>query len=157
MSYKVEETDKEIELREIERRLVNKYTPEVFQDSLEGRTINMKPVDIILDETVLKCNYPKPATVSQNVPINYTKAAYDLIQKNLKEGVIAPVDIPTDFCACATFVPKADGVSWRLVTDFRGLTKIIKRPVWPFSPTENIIARMDPRKQWIASIDMLSG
>ena len=117
----------------------------------------MEPVDIIIGDTIPKCNYPKPATVSRNVPINYTKAAYDLIQKNLKEGVIAPVDIPTDFCACATFVPKADGVSLRLVTDFRGLNKIIKRPVWPFSPTESIIARMDPQKQWIASIDMLSG
>ena len=78
------------------------------------------------------------------MPINYIKAAYDLIQKNLKEGVIAPVNEPTDFCARATFMPKADGVSLRLVTDFRGLNKIIKRPVWPFSPTESIIARMDP-------------
>ena len=104
-------------------------------------------MDIIIDDTIPKCNYPKPATVSRNVPINYTKAAYDLIQKNLKEGVIAPVDIPTDFCAHATFVPKADGVSLRLVTDFRGLNKIIKRPVWPFSPTESFIARMDPQKQ----------
>ena len=117
----------------------------------------MKPVDIDIDNTVLKCNYPKPALVSRNVPINYLKKAYDLIQKNIAEGIITPVDRPTEFCARATFVPKADGVSLRLVTDFRGLNKIIKRPVWPFSSTKNIIARVDPRKQWIASIDMLSG
>ena len=117
----------------------------------------MKPVDIVIDYTVQKCNYPKPALVSRNVPINYIKAAHDLIQKNLAEGIIAPVNQPTDFCARATFVPKVDGVSLRLVTDFRGLNKIIKRPVWPFSPTESIIARMDPQKQWIASIDMLLG
>merc|ERR1712082_550882 len=113
----------------------------------------MKPVDIVINETVQKCNYPKPALVSRRVPINYIKAAYDLIQKNIAEGVITPVNQPTDFCARATFVPKADRVLLRLVTDFRGLNKIIKRPVWPFSPTESIIARVDPRKQWIASID----
>ena len=71
----MEATEKKIELREIENRLVNAYTPDVFQDSLEGRTIKMKPVDIILDDTIPPCNYPKPATVSRNVPINYTKAA----------------------------------------------------------------------------------
>ena len=116
----------------------------------------MKLVDIILDDTVPNCNYPKPI-VSRNIPINYTKATYDLIQKNMSEGVIAPVDIATDFFARATFMPKADGVSLRLVTDFRGVNKIIKSPVWPFSPSESIINRMDPQKQWIASIDNLLG
>ena len=54
-------------------------------------------------------------------------------------------------------MPKADGVSLCMVTDFRGLNKIIQRPVWPFNSTENIIAKVNPKKQWIASIDMLSG
>ena len=109
VSYKVEESEKEMVLREIERKLVEDYTPSVFQDNLEGRTIDMKPVDIVIDKTVQKCYYPKPALVSRNVPINYTKAAYDLIQKKIAEGVITPVDRPTEFCARATFVPKADG------------------------------------------------
>ena len=126
VSYPVEDTEKEAILRELERKLVNEYTPSVFQDNLEGRTIDMKPVDIVIDDTVLKCNYPKLALVSRNVPINYIKAAYDLIQKNIAEGVITPVNEPTEFCARATFVPKADGVSLRFVTDFRGLNKIIK-------------------------------
>ena len=64
MSYKVEETEKEMVLREIDRKLVEEYTPSVFQDSLEGRTIDMKPFDIVIDDTVQKCNYLKPALVS---------------------------------------------------------------------------------------------
>ena len=71
----------------------------------------MDPVDIIEDKSIPKTKYPKAATVSKNVPINYTKAAYK--QKNTKE-VIAQVDVPTDFCACAMFVPNADGVSLHL-------------------------------------------
>ena len=84
------------------------------------------------------------------MPINYIKAAYDLIQENIAEGVITPVNEPTEFCTRSTFVPKSDGVSLRLVTDFRGLNKIIKRPIWPFSSTKNTIARVDPKKQWIS-------
>ena len=91
--------------------LAAKYTSSLFKDSLEGCTIKTEPVCIISEQLIPESKYPKPATVSRNIPINYTKAAYDLIQKNIKEGIIAPVDRPTDFCACATFLPKADGVS----------------------------------------------
>ena len=47
--------------------------------------------------------------------------------------MIVPVDVLTKFCARATFVPKADRVSLCLVTDLRGLNRIIKMPVWPYS------------------------
>ena len=126
VSYKVEESAKETVLRDIERKLVAEYTPSVFQDNLEGRTMHMKPVDIVIDKSILKCDYPKPALMSRNVPLNYLKSSYDLIQKHIAEGIITPVDRPTEFCARATFVPKADGVSLHMVTDFRGLNKIIK-------------------------------
>ena len=141
VSYKVEDTEKEATLKDTERKLVEEYTPSVFQDNLEGRTMHMKPVDIVIDESIQKCNYPKPALVSRNVPLNYLKSAYDLIQKYIAEGVITSVDRPTDICARVTFVPKADGVSLCMVTDFRGLNKIIKRPVWLFSSTENIMQK----------------
>merc|ERR1711954_238089 len=60
VEYKVKESEKEVILREIERRLVKDYTPSVFHDNLEGRTIHMKPVDIVIDKSIPKCNYPKP-------------------------------------------------------------------------------------------------
>ena len=75
VSYKVEESEKESILNDIERKLVAEYTPSVFQDSLEGRTMHMEPVDIVIDKSIPKCNYPKPALVSRNVPINYLKSA----------------------------------------------------------------------------------
>ena len=150
VSYPVEDTEKEAILRELERKLVKEYTPAVYQDSLECRTVHMKPVEIVVDKRIPECNYPKPALVLRNVPLNYLKSAYDLIQKHIAEGIITPVDRPTKFCARAMFMPKADGVSLRMVTDFRGLNKIIQRPVWPFNSTENIIAKVNPKKQWIA-------
>ena len=55
--------------------------------------MHMKPVEIVVDKTIPECNYPKPALVSRNVPLNYLKSAYDLIQKHIAEGIITPVDI----------------------------------------------------------------
>ena len=81
VSYRLEESDKEMQIREIENKLAAKYTPGVFKDSLEGLSIKMEPVYFIIDESIPESEYPKPETVSRNVPINYTKAAYDNIQK----------------------------------------------------------------------------
>ena len=52
VSYRMEETEKEMQLREIENKLAEKYTPSVFKDSLEGRTIKIKPVYIIIDDSI---------------------------------------------------------------------------------------------------------
>ena len=41
VSYKLEESEKEMQLREIENKLATKYTPDVFKDSLEGRIIKI--------------------------------------------------------------------------------------------------------------------
>ena len=146
------DSKKEKKLKEMENRLAEKYTPSIFRDSLEGRTINMEPVDIVIDQSVPESKYPKTVTVSRKVTINYRKATYELIQKDFREGVIAPVDVPTKFCARATFAPKLDRVSLRQVTDFRGLNRIIQRPVCPFNSTESIIKAVEPKKQRKASM-----
>ena len=86
-----------MQLKEMENKLAQKHTPKVFKESLEGQTIKMEPVYIIIDDSIPKTKYKNPATVSRNVPFNYTKAAYNLTQKNLGEGIITTVDIPTDF------------------------------------------------------------
>ena len=52
VSYKVPDSEKETKLKEIEEKLAKKYTPSVFRDILEGRTINMKPVDIVLQDNI---------------------------------------------------------------------------------------------------------
>ena len=60
MSCKVKETEKAPKLKEIENRLVDKCKPDVI---LEGSTINMDPMDIIIDESIPKSKYPKAAMV----------------------------------------------------------------------------------------------
>ena len=43
-------TEKEKKLQDIKEKLAQKYTPSVFQDNLEGRTIKMDPVNIVTDK-----------------------------------------------------------------------------------------------------------
>ena len=53
----MDETEKEMQLRKIEIKLAEKYTPTAFRDRLEGPTIKMEPVDIIIDESIPKSKY----------------------------------------------------------------------------------------------------
>ena len=57
-SYRVLKTEKELKLKEIENKLAYKNMPDVFRDSLEGRTISIDPVDIVIDESIPKSKYP---------------------------------------------------------------------------------------------------
>ena len=49
---KVPESGKELKLKEIENKLSVKYMQDVFEDSLEGRTINMDTVDKVIDYSI---------------------------------------------------------------------------------------------------------
>ena len=72
VSCKVPEGEKEKKLKEMENRLAEKYTPSLFRDSLEGKTIKMDPVEIVIDESEPESKYPETGTVSRNIPIKYS-------------------------------------------------------------------------------------
>ena len=46
----------------------------------------------------------------------------------MNKKVIVPVSITTGWCSPAFFVPKADMIRVRLVTDYTHLNKYVKRP-----------------------------
>ena len=50
----------------------------------------------------------------------------------VQEGVIVEVTEPTVFCSRSTFLPKSDGVSLRLITDYRTIDQLIARPAWGY-------------------------
>ena len=71
--------------------------------------------------------------MAREIPINIKPLAQDLIRGMIRDKVIKEVHSPTIFCARTSFIPKADGSSLRLVTNFCGLNHIICRPVWPLT------------------------
>ena len=46
---------------------------------------------------------------------------------------------PTEWCATAFFVPKADGKNVHLVTDYTKLNRYVKRPVHPFPSVKETV------------------
>jgi len=87
---------------------------------------------------------PFRVNTARSVPTHLRKAANTLVSDLLKKGVIVKVSIsrPTDWCSPGFFVPKPDGKSVRLVTDFTKLNKHVKRPVHPFPSTNQILQQI---------------
>ena len=57
----------------------------------------------------------------------------------------------------AFFVPKANGVDVRMVTDFSKINKFVKRPVHPFPSVADIIRSIPAGTKFFAKMDTIQG
>ena len=80
-----------------------------------------------------------------------------MIQDLLRQGIIAKVDQPTEFCARARFLLKDNNRELRLITDFRGINKMLLRPVYPFESTKDILHNIPSNHCYFADLDMVQG
>ena len=88
---------------------------DVLSDELNPTPMKTKtPMHISLKKGVA----PKKVTSARRVPLRYEKEAAKTVEELIKKGVITPVSETTDWCSPAFFVPKADKVRVRLVTDY---------------------------------------
>ena len=78
---------------------------------------------------------PKKVTGARRVPLRYEEGADAVVQDLMNKKVIVPVSITTDWRSPAVFLPKADMVRVRLVTDYTHLNKYFKRPVFGKFPS----------------------
>ena len=62
-----------------------------------------------------------------------------------------------DWCSPAFFVPKADMIRVRLVTDYTHLKKFVKQPVHPFPGTRDILQTIPSTAKFFAKIDAEHG
>ena len=61
---------------------------------------------------------PYHVSVARPIPHRFTEPANKTIQNLIDNNVIAPCIAPTEWCSPGIFVPKSDGKSFRLVTDY---------------------------------------
>ena len=87
---------------------------------------------------------PTRVSTARSVPLHFQRGAEDLVDKLLKEGIIAKVNVPTEWCSPAFFVRKPSG-GLRLVTDFSGLNRRICRPRPPLPRPARHRFRFGPR------------
>ena len=114
--------------------LSNEFTTEfddILSDELNPLPMKGDPMGISLKPNAI----PKKVTGARRVPLRYEDGAYTVVQDLTNKKVIVPVNTTTDWCSPAFFVPKADMIRVRLVTDYTHLNKYVKRPVHPFPCT----------------------
>ena len=80
-----------------------------------------------------------------------------MVQDLMNKKVIVPVNTTTDWCSPAFFVPKADMIRVRLVTDYTHLNKYVKRPVHPFPCTAGILQAIPSTATCFAKLDAVHG
>ena len=116
-------------------KLIKDY-PDILSDELSPRPMKTdKPMRIHLKEGAV----PRKVTSACRVPLHYKKEAEKTVNELVKKGVIVPANETTDWCSPAFFVPKGDKIRVRLVTDYTELNKHVKRPIDPFSSTQEIL------------------
>ena len=140
---------------------------DVFSDTLKATPMTGAPMHIHLKDNCV----PTRMLVARQYPINMAKAANEAVNK-LKETVLREVHEPTDWIAPGFFVLKGDpmvkkamreGLSiitvddLRLVVDYTGLNKWVKRPVHTFPSSKDILDRIPAGSTVFCKLDCVQG
>ena len=137
----------------LKKKLVSEF-PEVLTSRLPKEAMIGGYMDIHLNDR--HDIPPTKVTTARPIPLHFQKEADEIVNKALREGIIEKVDRPTTWCSPAFFVKKPSG-GLRLVTDFTGLNKRVRRPIHPFPAPQTIVAGLDPSSTVFAKADALSG
>ena len=95
-------------------------------------------------------------TTARQVPLHWKDKAERIVNKLLREKVIARQVDPTEWCAPGFFVVKKNG-DLRLVVDYTQLNKHVRRPIHTFPSTQEILAGLDPESRVFAKLDATQG
>ena len=152
--------DNNNQMHELKKQLLNEFS-DVFKKDLEKHDrIKMKPVKI---ETIpnAKAIRPHNAYTPIETPIHMQNAANAELSRIMQAGQLEECHHATDWCARGFFVTKpsstVDSIKVRLVSDFRGVNKILRRPGYPMDGSSLILKRLDPNETFFATIDLSSG
>ena len=143
------------------RNTLMKEFADVFKKDLEKHDrIRMDPVII---ETIEKQDHIRPsnAYTAIETPLHLQRAASAELARILKAGMIEECKTATSWCSRGFFVTKpssdASDVKVRLVSDFRGVNKILRRPGHPMDGSSMILKRLNPSEGFFCTIDLSSG
>ena len=95
--------------------------------------------------------------MAREIPAHYLEESKAMINDLLEGGIISEVTKPVAWCTQFFFVPKPGTKKLRLVTDYRQINKSLKRPEWPFLPSEAVRRQVDPEAKVFGALDLTSG
>ena len=133
--------------------------PDVFKEDLEKEDrIDIAPIkiDLVNNHEDIHVFHPKTAV---DVPAYMEEAARKELARMLKAGMIEQIEGYTENLSCGFFVekPGKESVKARLVADFRGINKKLRRPEHPLEGSWGILRRLDPQDKYFAAVDFSSG
>ena len=135
------------------RSSVIKANPNVFKDSITSTPMCGGEVHIHL----LPNAVPFQISVARQIPLRFTAPAEAAINNLLENGIIARCEEPTDWCSPGFFVPKSDGKSVRLVTDYTKLNSFVQRLVHAFPSVNDIVQAIPSSASIFAKFDTVNG
>lgn len=142
-------------MQQMSSELFTQY-PDILSDDISTKSLNGQPMTIHLKpEADIK---PRKTLTARQVPLHWSAEGDKVVQQLLKNNVIAPVSVPTDWISPAFFVPKEGGrAGLRLVTDFTALNKYVQRPVHPFPSSLEILRKISPDTKVFCKMDAVQG
>jgi transposase InsO family protein len=131
--------------------LINEF-PTVFDGVI--RTMQGETFKIELSEDARPFQVTTPRTIP--FPLrDKLKAELDL---QVKQGIIAPVTEPTDWCSPIVVAPKKDTSKIRLCVDLSKLNKFVKRERFQSTtPAAAVASIAGTKAKWFSSIDAYKG
>ena len=151
----------------ISDRLKCKY-PDVFGDKLSHDPMSGKPMVIHLSPGAK----PTHCLTARAIPLHWREPAEQSIKQLEESGILIRETEPTEWISLWFFVPKGDpklkdymkkGLvivtlkDLRLVVDYTGLNRYVKRPVHPFPAKKDIISQLPPDARYFATLDTVQG
>ena len=100
---------------------------------------------------------PFRISVARQIPLRFIAPAETAINNLLENGIIVRCNEPTEWCSPGFFVPKSDGKSVRLVTDYTKLNSFVRRPVHPFPSVNDIVQAIPSSATIFAKFDAVNG
>lgn len=128
---------------------------DVFNSTSSFKPMSGAPMHIHLKDM----GDERPTHVTTARPISY--AYQDDAKKELdymdKMDVTEDADEPSEWVSPFLVVPKPNGQGVRIVIDYRGLNRFVRRPEHPFPSPAEIKASIPPKAKWFAKLDATKG
>jgi transposase InsO family protein len=142
------------EIQSFKNSIISSFT-NVFDSSTSLEAMSGDPMYIFLND-IPDEKKPKPCLVSRPIPYSFRDAAKAELDDMLSKGIIRSVTEPTDFISPFLVVGKPNG-DVRLVVDYKGLNKFVRRPIHPFPSITDVKMAIPPNAKWFATLDATKG
>ena len=135
---------------------ITKEWQDCFKEKLGPQDrMRVPPVKLKMKNSEVK---PSFCTRPYDTPYHLRDMYETELNACLEAGQIVPCGTePSKWSSKAFPVPKGDGKSVRIVTDFKKLNQEIERCHWPTESSGQLLRHIDPEARYFVSLDLTSG